>query len=65
MGDNKNKLKNELNMAVKNVMHAKEYVDYAIDTVEKEENKQLLQNTLNNINKTLEVAKTSFYGFKK
>ena len=40
--------------------------DFAlVNTVEKNENKQLIQNTLNNINKSIDMTKTSFYGFKE
>ncbi|MDC4251215.1 hypothetical protein M3X99_09305 [Clostridium perfringens] len=65
MGDSNKNIKRELNMAVKNAMHAQEYINLALNTVEKNENKQLIQNTLNNINKSVDMAKTSFYGFKE
>ena len=61
---NKN-IKRELNLAVKNALHAQEYINLALNTVEKNENKQLIQNTLNNINKSVDMTKTSFYGFKE
>lgn len=65
MGDSNKNIKRELNMAVKNAMHAQEYINLALNTVEKNENKQLIQNTLNNINKYVDMTKTSFYGFKE
>ena len=36
----------------------------AIKTVEKEDNKQILQDTLANVNKALNITRTSTYGFK-
>ncbi|TBX12594.1 hypothetical protein [Clostridium perfringens] len=65
MGDSNKNIKRELNLAVKNALHAQEYINLALNTVEKNENKQLIQNTLNNINKSVDMAKTSFYGFKE
>ncbi|MDK0685180.1 hypothetical protein P5F08_03815 [Clostridium perfringens] len=65
MGDSNKNIKRELNMAVKNAMHAQEYINLALNTVEKNENKQLIQNTLNNINKSVDMTKTSFYRFKE
>ncbi|MBI6019773.1 hypothetical protein H8J79_02865 [Clostridium perfringens] len=65
MGDSNKNIKRELNLAVKNAIHAQEYINLALNTVEKNENKQLIQNTLNNINKSVDMAKTSFYGFKE
>lgn len=65
MGDSNKNIKRELNMAVKNAMHAQEYINLALNTVEKNENKQLIQNTLNNINKYVDMTKTLFYGFKE
>ena len=52
MGDSNKNIKRELNLAVKNALHAQEYINLALNTVEKNENKQLIQNTLNNINIT-------------
>ena len=63
MGDSNKNIKRELNLAVKNALHAQEYIN--LNTVEKNENKQLIQNTLNNINKSVDMTKTSFYGFKE
>ena len=65
MGDSNKNIKRELNLAVKNALHAQEYINLALNTVEKNENKQLIQNTLNNINKFIDMTKTSFYGFKE
>ncbi|MGG5461764.1 hypothetical protein [Clostridium sp. B9] len=65
MGNSKVNIKRELNSAVKNVLHAQEYMNFALNTVEKNDNKQLIQNTLNQINNSLDSTKTSLYGFKK
>ncbi|WP_338854843.1 hypothetical protein [Clostridium perfringens] len=65
MGDSNKNIKRELNLAVKNALHAQEYINLALNTVEKNENKQLIQNTLNNINKSVDMTKTLFYGFKE
>ncbi|NGU67095.1 hypothetical protein [Clostridium perfringens] len=65
MGDSNKNIKRELNMAVKNAMHAQEYINLALNTVEKIENKQLIQNTLNNINKSVDMTNTSADGFKE
>ncbi len=65
MGDSNKNIKRELNLAVKNALHSQEYINLALNTVEKNENKQLIQNTLNNINKSVDMIKTSFYGFKE
>ncbi|EGT0000388.1 hypothetical protein I9Y31_002695 [Clostridium perfringens] len=65
MGNSNKNIKRELNLAVKNALHAQEYINLALNTVEKNENKQLIQNTLNNINKSVYMTKTSFYGFKE
>ncbi|WP_124042338.1 hypothetical protein [Clostridium perfringens] len=65
MGDSNKNIKRELNLAVKNALHAQEYINLALNTVEKNENKQLIQNTLNNINKSVDMTKTSLYGFKE
>ena len=55
MGDSNKNIKRELNLAVKNALHAQEYINLALNTVEKNENKQLIQNTLNNINKSVKL----------
>lgn len=65
MGNSKVNIKRELNSAVKNVLHAQEYMNFALNTVEKNDNKQLIQNTLNQINNSLDSTKTSLYGLKK
>lgn len=65
MGNSKVNIKRQLNFAVKNALHAQEYMNFALNTVEKNENRQLIQNTLNQINNSLDSAKTSLYGFKK
>ncbi|EOT2959363.1 hypothetical protein QTJ04_00560 [Clostridium perfringens] len=65
MGDSNKNIKRELNLALKNAIHAQEYINLALNTVEKNENKQLIQNTLNNINKSVDMTKTSFYVFKE
>lgn len=55
----------ELIFAVKNALHAQEYINFALNTVDKTDNKQLIQNTLNHVNKSLDMTKTSLYGFKE
>ncbi|WP_300348811.1 hypothetical protein [Clostridium sp.] len=57
-------IKRELDLAMKNALHAQEYINLALNTVEKNDNRQLIQNTLNQINNSLELTKTSFYGYK-
>ena len=56
--------KDELKLALNSIIHAQELLNDAIDTVEKNENKQLLQNTLSNVNKALNATRTSTYGYK-
>ena len=56
--------KYELKLALTSITHAQELLNDAINTVEKNENKQLLQNTLSNVNKALNVTRTSTYGYK-
>ena len=56
--------KDELKCALNNVVHAQELLNYALATVEKDDNKQLLQDTLSNVNKALNATRTSAYGFK-
>ena len=57
-------VKGELKLALTSVTHAQELLHDAIDTVEKDDNKQLLQNTLANVNKALNATRTSTYGYK-
>ncbi len=64
MGNSKVNIKRELDLAMKNALHAQEYINLALNTVEKNDNRQLIQNTLNQINNSLELTKTSFYGYK-
>ena len=56
--------KDELKEALNSITHAQGLLNDAIDTVEKDENKQLLQNTLANVNKALNSTRTSTYGYK-
>jgi len=56
--------KNELREALSSINHAQELLNDAINTVEKEENRQLLQNTLANVNKAINATRTSTYGYK-
>lgn len=56
--------KDELILALNSITHAQELLHDAIDTVEKDENKQLIQNTLANVNKALNSTRTSTYGYK-
>lgn len=64
MENSKVSIKRELDLAMKNALHAQEYINLALNTVEKNDNRQLIQNTLNQINNSLELTKTSFYGYK-
>ena len=56
--------KDELKEALSSINHAQELLNDSIDTVEKDENKQLLQNTLANVNKAVNTTRTSTYGYK-
>lgn len=56
--------KEELKAALNDVLYAQSLLNEAIATVENNDNKQLLQNTLSNINEALSATKTSTYGFK-
>lgn len=56
--------KDELKEALSSINHAQELLNDSIDTVEKDENKQLLQNTLANVNKAVNATRTSTYGYK-
>ena len=56
--------KDELKLALNSITHAQELLNDAIDSVEKNENKQILQNTLSNVNKALNATRTSTYGYK-
>lgn len=56
--------KEELKVALNAVLYAQSLLYEAIDTVEDNDNKQLLQDTLANINEALSATKTSTYGFK-
>lgn len=56
--------KDELKSALTNITHAQELLHDSIKAVEKEENKQILQDALANVNKALNVTRTSTYGFK-
>ena len=56
--------KEELKAALNDVIYAQSLLYEAIDIVEDNDNKQLLQNTLSNVNEALSATKTSTYGFK-
>lgn len=56
--------KEELKAALNGVIYAQSLLYEAIDIVEDNDNKQLLQNTLSNVNEALSATKTSTYGFK-
>lgn len=56
--------KDELKKALSNINHAQELLNDSIDTVEQDENKQLLQNTLANVNKAVNITRTTAYGYK-
>lgn len=56
--------KEELKEALNDVLYAQALLHEAIHTVEKDTNKQLLQDTLANVNEALDATRTSAYGFK-
>jgi hypothetical protein len=56
--------KNELKFALSDVTHAQKLLHDAIKSVEKDDNKQLIQDTLSNVNEALHATRTSTYGFK-
>lgn len=56
--------KEELKAALNDVLHAQALVLEALNTVEKSDNRQLIQDTLANVNEALQSTKTSTYGFK-
>ena len=56
--------KEELKAALNDVLYAQSLLLEAINTVEDNDNRQLLQNTLSNVNEALSATKTSAYGFK-
>ena len=56
----KPKAKDELKLALNSVNHAKDF----LITVEDNENRQILQNTLASVNDAVNATKTSSYGFK-
>ena len=56
--------KEELKEALNDVLYAQALLNEALATVENNDNKQLLQNTLVNVNQALSATKTSAYGFK-
>lgn len=56
--------KEELKAALNDVLYAQALLHEALNTVEHDDNKQLLQNTLSNVNEALVATKTSTYGYK-
>lgn len=59
----KPKAKDELQCALTDMLHAQELVQEALQSVEKEENRQLIQNTLSSVDKALDATRTTAYGF--
>ena len=57
--------KDELKCALSDVTHAQQLLHAAIKSVEQEDNKQLIQDTLANVNEALHATRTSTYGFKE
>ena len=55
--------KDELSEALSDMVHAQKLMDEALQTVEKEENRQHIQNTLSSVNNALNATRTSAYGF--
>ncbi|GAA0757828.1 MULTISPECIES: hypothetical protein [Clostridium] len=60
----KTNAKDELKCALSDITHAQKLLHDAIKTVEKDDNKQLIQDTLANVNEALHATRTSTYGFK-
>lgn len=58
-------IKRELKFALSDITHAQEVLHSAIKAVEREDNRQILQDTLSNVNKALNATRTSTYGFKE
>ncbi len=56
--------KAELKCALSDVTHAQQLLHDAIKSVEQDDNKQLIQDTLANVNEALHATRTSTYGFK-
>lgn len=56
--------KAELKSALSDISHAQELLKEALSSVEKNDNKQLIQNTLSSVNKALDFTRSSSYGFK-
>lgn len=54
----------ELNQALSDAIHAQQLLNEALKSVEKNENKQLVQNTLSTVNNAVDITRTSAYGFK-
>lgn len=55
---------NELKGALANAINAQDLLEKALKKVEKNENKQLLQDTLANVKQAVDATRTSCYGFK-
>lgn len=60
----KTNAKEELKAALSDVLYAQSLLSDAIDSVEDNDNKQMLQDTLSSVNEALSATKTSAYGFK-
>ena len=56
--------KDELKAALNDVLYAQSLIYEAISTIENNDNKQLLQNTLSSVNDALSATQTSAYEFK-
>lgn len=54
----------ELKYALADVTNAQDLLSKAIKSVEKDDNKQLLQDTLANVKQAVVATKTSYLGFK-
>lgn len=59
----KTKAKDELQSALTDMIHAQELMNEALKSVEKEDNRQLIQNTLSSVDKAVDTTRTSAYGF--
>lgn len=59
----KSSANDELSLALTDMIHAQQLMQEALNCVEKDSNKQLVQNTLNSVNKALNATRTSAFGF--
>ncbi|MDO4535952.1 MAG: hypothetical protein Q4B63_09105 [Clostridium perfringens] len=53
----------EVSQALSDMIHAENLIKEALKTVEKKDNRQLIQNTLNSVSNALDATRTSTYSF--